>query len=337
MKHRLLLAATVLGLSMAAAAAVHVTVTAPGNGSQVASPFALAANATSSYRITGWMVYLDSVAVYSAGQTNSISANIDASHGNHQLVTRAWDSTGAYGDVYEQITVTDSGGGGGGDGLPDPPSWATVFNHIEDRSNWHWCHDPGCAGGSGSGSYWMGQYQGSPSRDGSSAEFFNSGVWANALWWQKVGANNGARNFLFDFYFYVDSSSQSAAQALEADVFQFVGGYNYMIGTQCDYGRGVWDTWDAATGRWMPTSISCPRFSPNTWHHVQWYMTTSTSSHKYTYVTLVVDGHSHSLNITRNAKYLAWGDNVGAQWQLDVNSSGQGYHEWVDQAKLTIW
>jgi len=25
------------------------------------------------------------------------------------------------------------------------------------------------------------------------------------------------------------------------------------------------------------------------------------------------------------------------QWQMDVNASGTGYHEWVDQAKLTIW
>ena len=335
MQRFLLSMAVCLTLSLAAAA-VNVTVSAPGNGSQLASPFNLAANATSSYTITGWQVYLDGQSVYSAGQTNSISANLSAPTGNHQLVTRAWDSTGDYGDVYQQITVT-GGGGGGGNGLPDPPSWATVYSHIEDRSGWHSCHDPGCAGGSGSGSYWMAQYQGSPSRDGSSGEFSNSGIWANALWWQKVGAHNSVHNFLWDFWVYLDSSSQHAAQALEFDAFQFVGGYNYMIGSQCNYAAGVWDTWDEASGHWIHSSISCPRFSANNWHHIQWYMTTNTSTHKYTYVTLVVDGHSTAVNVTHSAKNLQWSDNLGVQWQLDVNASGQGYHEWVDSATLTIW
>ena len=40
-----------------------------------------------------------------AAQTNSINAPITASVGTHQVVTRAWDSTGAYGSVYEEITV----------------------------------------------------------------------------------------------------------------------------------------------------------------------------------------------------------------------------------------
>jgi hypothetical protein len=66
-------------------------------------------------------------------------------------------------------------------------------------------------------------------------------------------------------------------------------------------------------------------------------MQTMPGSHQYKFVTLVVDGHSHRLNITRSARYLGWGDTVGTQWQLDVNRSGAGYHMWVDDAKLTIW
>jgi hypothetical protein len=333
MKHLLLLTAAFLTLSVPAAA-VNVTVSSPDNYSQVSSPFPLSASATSSYTITGWQVYLDGRSVYSAGQTNSINTRITGSPGTHQLVTRAWDSTGAYGSVYEQITITS---GGGGDDLPDPPSWAIVYNNIQNRSNWHWCHDPGCAGGSGSGTYWMAQFQSSPSRSGSSMEFFNSGVWANALWWQKLGAHNGVHNFLWDFYIYLDSHSQNAGQALEFDAFQFVGGYNYMIGSQCNYGAGRWDIWNAASGHWEHTSISCPKFSPNSWHHIQWYMTTNTSAHQYTFVTLVVDGHSAPVNLTRSAEHNGWSDNLGVQWQLDVNSTGQGYHEWVDNVTLTIW
>src|SRR5579875_1028664 len=225
---------------------VTVTVTSPPNNSQVSSPFTLTANASSNYPIVGWQVYLDGNSVYSAGSTNSINTSINASQGNHQLVTRAWDSTGAYGSVYEQITVN---GSGGGNGLPTPPPWAQWFYNIDDRSGWDSCNSPGCAGGSGNGSYWMAQNPSYPSRDGASTEFFNSGVWANALWWQKLGPNDGVHNFLYDLYVWVDDSSQNATQALEYDVFQFVGGYNYMIGTQCDYGYGVWDTWDAAAGQ----------------------------------------------------------------------------------------
>ncbi len=319
------------------AVAVNVNVSTPLNYQQLPTPFNLTANASSNYPITGWVVYLDGNPVYSGGGNGSINTPINAPSGSHQLVTRAWDSSGAYGDVTQQINVNGSGGGGGGNGLPTPPAWATVISNIQNRGNWSYCHDPGCAGGSGSGSYWMAQYQSNPSRSGSSVEFFNSGVWANALWWQKTGANDSVSNLLWDFYAYVDSNSLVSGQALEYDMFQFVHGYNYMIGSQCNYGSGTWDTWDEASGHWIHSSIPCPKFSPNTWHHIQWYVTTDTHSHKYTYVTLVVDGQSTPVNITRNAKNLGWSDNIGVQWQLDVNATGQGFHEWVDNATLTIW
>jgi Bacterial Ig domain len=337
MKHLLVLASLLLGLSITAAASVTLTVTQPGNNQQVGSPFALTAHATTNYSITGWHVYLDGNNVYTGGATNNISANISAPAGTHQLVTRAWDTSGAYGTYTEQITVTSGGGGGGGNGLPTPPGNAIWFNNIEDRGNWSWCHDPGCAGGSGQGSYWMSQHNGNPSRDGSSAEFDNSGVWANALWWQKVGAHNNLHNMLWDFWVYLDNNSQNAAQSLEYDAFQFVGGYNYMIGSQCDYGSGTWDTWDEAGGHWIHSNIPCHKFSTNTWHHIQWYVTTNTSNHTYTYHTLVVDGQPYNVNITHNAKNLGWGDNMGVQWQLDVNASGQTYHEWMDHASLAVW
>ena len=222
-------------------------------------------------------------------------------------------------------------------GLPRPPAGATVFNQIEQMSGWQSCHDPGCAGGSGNGSYWLAQNQSQPSLSGASNQVFNSGVWANALWWKKVGANNNVSNILWDFWVQVDDNAAHAAQALEYDAFQFVGGYNYMIGSQCNYGAGKWDTWDETAGKWVHSNITCNKFSPNTWHHIQWYVTTDTSAHTYTYHTLVVDGQSYNVNITHHAKNLHWGDNMGVQWQLDVNASGQAYHEWVDHASLAVW
>jgi hypothetical protein len=168
-------------------------------------------------------------------------------------------------------------------------------------------------------------------------EVEHSGPWANALWWKDVGANDNATNFLWDFYVQLDSASLTSAQSLEFDTFQSVGGYNYMIGSQCNYGAGVWDTWDEANGDWQHTSIPCPKFSPGVWHHIQWYVQSVPSSHKYSYVTLVVDGKSYPVKRSYSAKYLAWVDNSGVQYQLDVNASGGEYQEWIDRSTLTLW
>ena len=323
---------------------VTVKLSSPAANSSVGGSFSLQASASSSSPIVGWHAYLDSNMVFTAGATGSATGAISAGAGNHQLVVRAWDSTGAYGDQTVNITVGSGGtpapapAPSGGNGLPTPPSNAQVFNNINQMSSgWVPCGDPACAGGNGGGSYWQAFFQTSPSMDGSSMELFRDGVWSNALWHHKMGAYNGVTNILFDFYLQVDEASLQYAQALESEAFQFVGGYNYMLGTQCDYGRGVWDTWNETSGHWVPTSIPCPKFSPNTWHHVQEYITINHANHSYTYRTFVIDGRVYNLNQTQYANYLAWGDNLGAQWQLDDNATGGGYHEWIDKAKLTIW
>ena len=183
----------------------------------------------------------------------------------------------------------------------------------------------------------MAQYQSEPSLSGASTELYNSGVWADALWWLKLGQYDNVTNFLWDFYVQVDSNTASAAQALEYDAFQFLAGYNYMIGSQCNIAAGVWDVWDELHGHWIHTTIPCRGFPANTWHHIQWYVTTNHTSHTYRYVMLVVDGVPHMINQTYSAKNVGWDHNIGIQYQLDVNASGQGYHEWFDEAKLTVW
>ncbi|HLH07864.1 MAG TPA: hypothetical protein VKW78_11555 [Terriglobales bacterium] len=324
--------------------AVTVNLSAPAANSTVGGTFTLQASASSGYPIVGWHAYLDSVNVYTAGKTGYISGNVSASAGTHQLVVRAWDSTGAYGDRTISINVGGGGAPTGGNPpatggpMPTPPSYAKVFSNIDQMtSGWGACGSTACAGGSGSGGYWQAFNQTSPSMDGRSMELYRDGVWGNSLWFKKMGAINTVTNFLWDFYVQLDSASLTAAQALEFDAFQFLNGYNYMIGTECNYAAGVWDTWSEASGHWLHTNIPCPKFAPGTWHHIQWYMTTNHNNHSYTYVKLIVDGKVYTLNQTQYAKNLGWGNNLGAQWQLDVNASGRGYHEWVDRATLTVW
>jgi hypothetical protein len=333
-------------------AQVTVSLAAPSASST--SPVAVRATASSAHPITGWEVYLDGSNVFSSTAA-SINTTVAASQGTHQIVVRAWDSSGAYGSQTVETTVAASAtttaapttvptttasatAATSTAGLPTPPSTAKIYSAIEQTTTgWASCDTPACAGGAGGGSFIQDFDVTSPSLSGRSMEIYHDGSNSNALWYHKVGADDSVSNFLWDFYVQLDSASVNAAQALEYDAFQFVGGYNYMIGTECNYAAGVWDTWNESAGKWLHSTIPCKKFTPNTWHHIQWYMTNNHTAHTYTYKTLVVDGVAYTLNQTQPAKNLGWSDNLGVQWQLDVNSSGTGYHEWVDNATFTTW
>ena len=125
-------------------------------------------------------------------------------------------------------------------------SATTKYQHLEDSTladngvnglGWGSCVE--CAGGgSANASIASSPFQTTPSMDGSSRDFYISGdPYSDGLWWYKVGPNDAATTFTFDFWFNTDSSTQ-AAQALEFDTFQFVNGREFMFGTQCDYASG---------------------------------------------------------------------------------------------------
>jgi hypothetical protein len=316
---------------------VAVNVISPHASSSVNSTFSVSAQADSTQTIAGWEVDVDGVSVYTGPAAANLSTNLTTTLGTHQLSVKAWNSAGVSGSQTLEVVVTAPPTSGGGS-LPTPPADALVFGNIQEmRSGWGFCDSAACAGGRGNGTAWQALGQSSPSLSGSSMELYRDGVYSNALWWHKFGADNRATNLLWDFYVQLDQASLTNGQALEYDAFQFVDGYNYMVGSQCDYGAGVWDIYDKAGAHWVHTTIACKKFAPDTWHHIQWYMTTDHTAHTYTYVTLVVDGESYSVNQTEGAKSDGSGDNVGVQWQLDVNSSGGGYHQWVDQASFTVW
>lgn len=319
------------------ASVVTIKVTSPQASASVSSTFSVTASATSSHPITSWQVDLDGSKVYTGPATSSINANINAPTGTHNVTVQAWDESGASGSQTVPISVTASAPAAAGP-LPTPPSNAKTFSNIQQMNGWGSCRNRGCSGTSSAGSSWQALHQSSPSLSGSSMELFANGVWGGGLWWQSLGARDSITNMLWDFYIQVDKGSLANTQALEYDSYQFVGGYNYMVGSQCDYGYGVWDTYSASGHKWLHSKIPCKEFSPGSWHHIQWYVTTDHNKHTYTYVTLVVDGAVHSLNQTENAAHRqGWGDDLGVQWQLDVNGKGGGFHQWVDKAQLTVW
>ncbi len=84
---------------------VAVNVSAPMNGTAVDSPVPIQATAASGASITGWHIYIDSMDSYSQKGGNSLSTSLAMNSGTHQVLVRAWDSTGAFGDQTIQISV----------------------------------------------------------------------------------------------------------------------------------------------------------------------------------------------------------------------------------------
>ncbi len=221
--------------------------------------------------------------------------------------------------------------------LPTPPGNAVVFNQIQNTTgNWQDCSV--CAQGTNdTDNFWMAPNTTSPSMTGSSRELYVGGPqWTNALFIKTLPAQNSASHFLWDFWVYFDPGSAASAWTAEFDLWQFIGGHEFMIGSQCNFGDGWWDTWDAANNKWLNTTIRCDRFSSQQWHHVQWYSERPDNMH-YRYVWLVVDGKSYWIDQTYQINPTTWADALGVQWQLDQNSSGHDLHEWIDNVKLSVW
>src|SRR5690348_4343628 len=95
---------------------------------------------------------------------------------------------------------------------PPPPN-ATVFDKVDDSpTGWGSCSN--CAGGALAGTFWMAQYQTTPSLDGDSTQFYLSGpAWSDVLWWNKVGPHNTYTNFQTDFWVMFSSDAIANSQA----------------------------------------------------------------------------------------------------------------------------
>jgi hypothetical protein len=85
----------------------EVSVSSPAGGASLSSPITVQASAspTAGHTITGWRVYVDQVGSYSAGAANAIDPRIEMSAGEHTVLVRAWDNSGAFGDQTFSVTA----------------------------------------------------------------------------------------------------------------------------------------------------------------------------------------------------------------------------------------
>ncbi len=308
-----------------------VSVSSPSSGSTVGSPVKVAATATMSGTVTTMQVYVDGVLKFQ-GSGNTVNTYVSVGTGYHTAVVQSWNNYGQYSKsapIGFNVNSTSSGDTGA-------PASANTYWNIDQMAGWESCDQ--CSGPGGTGSsvpYSMSQYQGSPSMDGKSAVYWigTGKAYSSALWWKQLGANAGVSHFQYDTYFYY--TDPTAAQALEFDLNQSVGGYKYIFGTQCNiHGTGQWDIWDNVNATWRATGISCPAPPTYKWNHVVWEFER-------------VGGKLHFISVTLNGvkryidKYYAPtrvnASELNVAFQMDGNYQQKSYKVWLDKLTLRAW
>lgn len=285
--------------------------------------------------VTKWTVCLDDQVAYeSSNGGSSIAQGIDIAAGQHLLYARAWDAKGDS-DRSEVALIQVGPPPPSSTELPAPPANAQVLSEMQNDTTWGICSL--CAAGTNTtGNYSMTPFQKQPSLSGSSLEMYANGPsWTNVLFMDTLLGTSSDSHFLWDFWVYHDPAAESQFWASEFDFWQVLGGKEFMIGSQCDFGDGHWATWDSQGDRWVLSGIPCPHWSPG-WHHVQWYLE-RISPTQYRYDTLVFDGTPYGFNQTWTFNDTTWPDMIGIQYQLDQDPSGTPLHEWVDHVTLTKW
>ena len=313
---------SMLIVAVAIPAAATVTVSSPVNNSQVESPFALAAVAsTCSSQTVGAMGYsLDSSTDTIIVDGTKVEAAVASAIGNHTLHIKAWGEEGS--TCVEDVAITVIVG------IPMYPLSATVNNNLQTLSNWKAADDTATGGGGASG---IMSLVNTPSRSGNTRKFLTSySKYSGERYNVSFGDDTTSTNFIYDGWLYLPSPSTSIAN-IEMDMKQVMkNGETVIFGVQCDGWAGTWD-YTANTGtaskpndEWLHSKVACnPRaWSTNTWHHVQISYSRDDSGN-VTYKSVTLDGIESSINATVPSAFaLGWSPTLLTNFQVDSYVAG---------------
>jgi hypothetical protein len=357
--------------SLGAHAAVAVSVQSPmlssGTTANLTTPIHFTATAESDLTVTGYVVYVDGNNVY-----RNFSPSLDAwvvvpPGGPHSLYITAWDSSGNRSSTATySFEVT-------GVVTPTPPTIATRMANIEKPELFSWTADNGNGVGGECNNGSLGTFaqdsdpntRNAPALDGGqhfvlkSQCTYDDGLfyWKNAKHPQA-----GSTNFLWDFWFYIPTTSQaSTVQALEFDFFQAVslsdGVHEFMFGSQCNYATNQWQLWlpDNNELKWVNAGLSSCQFPTGTWHHATYFLQRVTAggyqeiprsfdpatdtNTSLRFGTLSIDGVSSYLGQLSYSTIPtpAWSPVIGVQHQLDSAASGVTIEEYLSKESVTTW
>jgi len=317
---------------------VTVKVSSPTAGSTATAPLHISAQSSANSGIAAMAVYLDDN-LAGKWDSASVDTSVSVGGGNHYLVVQAWDNSGNVGKNTMTVNVngtSSTSSSTGGISTSTSGGGSATYSSLDEQGGWQSCS--ACAnrvydGVFDTALFSTSQFRNSPSIDGASEEFWIGGdtPYTNALWWKEVTPQSGATHLVYDTYLYY--VNPDAPEALEFDVNQVVGGYRYIFGTQCNYGRGAWDVWDTANHYWVHTGIGC-WFSPYEWHHITWEF--ARSGGQAVFVAVTVDGQKSYLN------WSFWpmgegGSELNLAFQMDGNYRQTDYSVWLDKVSLNVW
>lgn len=316
-----------------------LTVSNPASGDSLTSPINIVANASPTNPIFFMRVYVDQLAVYFTF-TNSINTQIFVAPGQHTIEVMAEDNQGYISATPINVTVTSQAQQTAISSIQSMPGWQScggLFPPTSARAGQI------CAAGGGTPTSSMTQNVSSPSMDGQSAEFSISPSspdcpgYCNMLYFNAIAGGNNVSHFIYDLYFYIDDPT--APQALEFDVNQTYGGQRWIWGSECNFkADGHWDIWnDAPNTGWQATSIPCvsTMFQANAWNHLTWDVQQSGNNVQYN--TLTLNGTVYPVNTTYPNEQNWTLEEIDTAFQMDLDSTGQPYHVWLDKVTLTAY
>jgi len=213
---------------------------------------------------------------------------------------------------------------------------ATTTNsmNLDEASGWTSCVTIACAGGNGGATTSLSQFVSSPAMDSNgSAKFHLGGTtgYSNARWTLPVsGIASSSTQYTFDFWAYMDSTSNNSPQALDFEFSHTVSGTKYYFAHQCDFqGTRRWRVW---TGSWQTTLLGCAVFTPNSWNHFVFH--TDRVGGQVHYKDVVINNTTYTFNVT-TSPITGSPDGASVYLDLDGDSSQHDYDVWYDKMNLT--
>jgi hypothetical protein len=326
-----------LFLTLTVPAFAGVSVSSPGNGASVTSPFTLSAwSSTCSNQSVASMGYsLDNSSDTTIVAGTAVEAQVISGLGTHTLHVKSWGPKNAA--CVTDVTINVVAGS-----VSPIPSWATSVSGIQTL-NWNESFDTASGGGSAWG--WTALIN-SPSRSGNARGMAVSYAnYGGERFYVSFGDDTSSMNFFYDTWVYLASPSTGIAN-LEMDMNQVMSnGQTVIYGFQCDGYSSTWD-YTANTGTpwspkdtWLHSKAYCnPRnWGTNTWHHVQISYSRDDSGN-VTYHDVWLDGHEQPINATVPSAFaLGWSPTLLTNLQVDGLGGGGTAVVYLDDLTVYRW
>jgi hypothetical protein len=325
-----------------------VTVSEPKNNSNVAATVQYVASATTSCSkgISAMGIYsAPGKLVYTVGGA-AINTLLTFAPGTYNTTVEEWDNCGGASTAQVTINVGGNGGGGTGGGTfwslqtdtPGwtgygllPPSYAICSGCKSSGPDVTWSWTPGVT---------------SPSLDGKSVKTTIGGseAYSDVLWNNHLIGNFSSQglpdtnktltptlyNFTYDVWFYL--SSNTAPQALEFDINQFVNGQSFIWGHECRVAGGnEWDTWDNGGKYWVPSGIGC--WPVTGWNHLILTVQRTSDNHLL-FQSIELNSVKNTLNRYDTPTNTTW-YGITVNYQIDGNKWQTPYTVYLDELNFT--